>query len=163
MTREQLLDRLGGRPVGVVLVQPGDDVMSMMAVAKQPGSMPGLSRPRVAGRAGHGRDRRRGLRPSPPEVLSADGLGPRHSGQEFEPPAARTPTGSSSFDSQPAQAAGGRHFVSHPVRDPVTLRTERRVHLKSHAGTSGAGFNRARSSRAGGRPFLPGTFETLGR
>ena len=30
---------------------------------------------------------------------------------------------------------GGRHFVSHPVRDLETLRTSRRVHPKSQAGT----------------------------
>jgi hypothetical protein len=57
-------------------------------------------------------------------------------GSSFEPPAARTPTGSTSFDSQPI-TTGGRHFVSHPVRDPETLRINHSVCPESQAGHLG--------------------------
>jgi hypothetical protein len=56
----------------------------------------------------------------------------------FEPPAAEAPDGKP-FVRQPTGAgASGRHFESDPIRDLETLRTSRRVHLKSQAGTSGA-------------------------
>jgi hypothetical protein len=55
----------------------------------------------------------------------------------FEPHRGEDPDGRL-FDRKPAGHAGGRHFVSYPVRDPETLRTSRNAHPQSQAGTSGA-------------------------